>query len=263
MVFPKGFSIGLIVSPAASIGTSPSAFFANTVNFDGTNDWMERGAGLTGAADSKTGIFSCWVKRGADGATHQMLVQQEVASTARQGFAIDSSGVFKALLYNASATALIVQAKSTGTILVAGGWTHILAAWDLAIPRFDVYIGDAEDADIVTLNDDIINYTRAEAGIGHVWLSSTPGNFKFNGCMADLYFQDGEFLDFTVEANRRKFISATGKPIDLGADGSMPTGTKPLIFQSGDTVDWHTNLGSGGGFTEVGALTDCADGPSD
>lgn len=247
-----------------SVGLAPQDgdFPVNAVNFDGTNDYLSRGADLTGAVDSKTGIFSCWVKRGADSATHQILVQQEIASTARQGFSIDDANVFKALLYN-DAALLKVQVKSTGTILIADGWTHILAAWDLAVPRFDLYVDDVEDANVITINDDTIDYTRAEAGIGHVWVSSSPGTFKFNGCMADLYFQDGEFLDFTVTANRRKFIDALGKPADLGADGSTPTGTAPLVFQSGATDAWHTNKGSGGGFTETGALTDCASSPSD
>jgi len=72
-----------------------------------------------------------------------------------------------------------------------------------------------------------------------------------------------EFVDLSIEANRRKFIDAIGKPVDLGVDGSTPTGTAPLIFLSGTTIDWHTNKGSGGGFTEVGALTTATTSPSD
>ena len=248
----RGATLAAVVEAAGGI---------NAVNFDGTNDWLERGAGLTGAADSKTGIFSCWVNRSADGVSHQMLVQQEVGSNARQGLTIDDANLFKILMYN-TIPGVILQVKTANAIVAADGWTHILAAWDLAVPRVDIYIDDVEDADTpITLTDDTIDYTRDNAGIGHMWLSSNPGTFKFNGCMADLYFQDGEFLDFTSAPNRRKFIDAGGSPVDLGADGSTPTGTQPLVFLSGDTDGWHTNLGSGGGFTETGALTDCASSP--
>jgi hypothetical protein len=82
--------------------------------------------------------------------------------------------------------------------------------------------------------------------------------------VAELYLNTKEFLDLSIEANRRKFISAAGKPADdLGASGEGPTGTNPTVFLSGDTVTWHTNKGSGGGFTEVGALTDASSSPSD
>jgi hypothetical protein len=55
---------------------------------------------------------------------------------------------------------------------------------------------------------------------------------------------------FSVEANRRLFITADGKP------------TNPALWPSGGQVqfygavdDWHTNKGTGGGFTLTGALT--------
>lgn len=263
MTFPQGFGIGLLVSPAGTgSGGLPPSNGINAVNFDGTNDYLTRGAGLTGAADSKTGIFSCWVKRATTGTpTFTMLVMQEIAGTDRLNMNIGDN-VFKCLLYNTAGT-VIMQARSTTSILVADGWTHILASWDLSVPVVHVYIDDGEDANVLTLTNDTINYTRSEAGVGHIWLSSTPGFFKFDGDMAELYFQDGEFLDFSVEANRRKFIDAMGKPVGLGADGSTPTGSVPLVFQSGATDEWHTNKGSGGGFTEVGALTDASSSPSD
>ena len=72
-----------------------------------------------------------------------------------------------------------------------------------------------------------------------------------------------EYLDISVENNRRKFIDADGFPVDLGSDGSTPTGIAAIMFFSGATVSWHTNDGSGGGFTENGALTDAATSPSD
>src|SRR3990167_2984085 len=46
----------------------------DSADFDGTNDWVSRGAGLTGAADSKTGIFSAWVRiDGGDGALRYII----------------------------------------------------------------------------------------------------------------------------------------------------------------------------------------------
>ena len=102
------------------------------------------------------------------------------------------------------------------------------------------------------------DYDEADIGIG----GEPDGSTLFDGDLADLYFTN-EYLDISVEANRREFIDASGKPVDLGVTGTNPTGSQPLLFFSGDTSSWHTNKGSGGGMTEVGALTDAATSPSD
>jgi hypothetical protein len=53
--------------------------------------------------------------------------------------------------------------------------------------------------------------------------------------VADVYFAPGQFLDLSIPGNVAKFISA-GKPVDLGSDGSTPTGIAPLVFLSGDVT---------------------------
>jgi hypothetical protein len=66
-----------------------------------------------------------------------------------------------------------------------------------------------------------------------------------------------------MQANRRLFISATGKPVSLGANGSTPFGTQPAIYLGNPLATWHTNLGAGGGFNVTGgALTAASTSPS-
>lgn len=73
--------------------------------------------------------------------------------------------------------------------------------------------------------------------------------------------------NITVKANRRKFISANGKPVFLGTDGSKPTGTPPIVFlsqQRNDTPNtFNINRGTGGDFTITGTLTESTTSPSD
>jgi hypothetical protein len=80
--------------------------------------------------------------------------------------------------------------------------------------------------------------------------------------VADFYSAPGQFLDLSIEANRHKFISASGKPVDLGSDCSNPTGTGPAICFSGDSTGFATNKGTGGAFTLIGALMDASTSPS-
>jgi len=82
------------------------------------------------------------------------------------------------------------------------------------------------------------------------------GALKSNGAISEFYFAPNQYLDLSVEANRRKFITADGKPADLGADGSTPTGTAPAIYLPNRAALIGTNAGTGGNFTVNGAPKD-------
>ena len=71
---------------------------------------------------------------------------------------------------------------------------------------------------------------------------------------------------WSVVANRRKYITATVKPVDLGSDGSNP-GSQPIVYLSVRSNDaatvFATNKGTGGNFSITGALALAATSPSD
>ena len=60
----------------------------------------------------------------------------------------------------------------------------------------------------------------------------------------------------STATNRLKFLAADGKPANLGADGSTPTGTQPILYLANPFGTFQNNLGSGGNFTENGELTE-------
>lgn len=238
-------------------GPGEPPFIANAVNFDGTNDWLTRGGGLTGAVDNDTALISLWFNMGGgDGAQHG-FIWGLTASHLR----VHRQATNDILIQLESGAGVTIWAFLTDeTFLAAGGWNHLLVAVDIAAAKRQIYINDAAaPIHSVTENAGDIDWTQADWSIG---AKSAIGANKLNGDLAEVYMTN-EFLDISIEANRRKFITAALKPIDLGADGSDPTGTAPLVYESGATASWHTNKGSGGGFTENGALTDAATSPSD
>ena len=243
------------VGKAASGGAAP--YVADAVDFDGSNDYLTRGADLTGIVDGKQGIISMWVRiDGGDGVVHRLFN----SSSNFVKFSKSSSGKPEAKHLNSGSTT-ILQIKSDGAVNQSATWRHLLFAWDLSVPVGHVFIDDVEDESAgSTETDDTINY----AGPGDYAVAAQPnGSAKLNGCMADFYFNSAEFLDISIESNRRKFIDASGKPVDLGSDGSTPTGTQPILFLNGDSTDFETNQGSGGNFSVTGALSACSTSPSD
>jgi hypothetical protein len=249
----------------ASGGGVP-VYLTESADFDGTNDYMKTGAGLTGAADGKVGTVSCWFRLdGGDAANLAILCNATTVGGGTNRFLLyrDNSNKIRVDVDD-SAGANVLVFISNATYTAGASWHHLLASWDLAASRFQLYVDDVADTAIPsTLTDTAIDYTVADWAIG-----ALPGSsFKFNGCFSEFYFNTVASLDLSVQSNRRKFRDASGKPVNLGANGSTPTGAQPIIYQKvadgGSASDFATNLGSGGNFTITGALTLGSDSPSD
>jgi len=238
----------------AMLGTLKlKSFQVDAVTFDGSNDWTTRGADLSGNADSKLGIASFWAKWGQDGGYDRIQYSQG------DKFTILREAANKVRFY-AGVDLLDIN---TSAILVAAGWKHYLASWSLATSTTHLYVSDVSDNTVVQAVNSNLDYTVVDHSIG----ADTAGAGKMTADIAEFYLAFGQYLDFSVEANRRKFISSNLKPVDLSPDGSGPTGTSPIIYFSvrpGDAATvFATNKGTGGNFSITGALALAATSPSD
>lgn len=230
-------------------------FRARAVNFEGTNNYLTRGADLTGNADGKTGIISLWFKPGGAVASRNFI-----ASDGSPQFQLRySSGNALFLQGLTSGGTTILSVVSTGTYTSTSRWYHFLCAWNLAAAVALMYVDDVDVSSTVTALDFNIDYTRTNWAVG----AATGGTGKLIGDVSELYFAPSQFLDISNAAIRRRFRDRFGKPVFLGADGSLPTGQKPAIYLSGAVDAWEVNRGVGGGFTENGTLTASLTSPSD
>jgi hypothetical protein len=234
----------------------------DSADFDGTNDVMTSGAALTGIADSKSGILSLWCRIDAqDGATRRIF---SCATVQACQFNIISSNLFELICQN-SVPANVLRFLSSTAYTAGATWLHILLSWNLAVAGSGrLYVNDVSDKNEVTYTDDTINYEGATNwSIG----ASTGGANDFDGCLAEVYFAPGQYLDFDIVANRRRFISANGKPVWLGADGAIATGTAPIVYQrvadGAAVATFATNLGTGDDYAITGTLETGSSSPSD
>lgn len=245
-------------------GSSTPLAVVDAADFDGTNDYMTRGAGLTGAVDSKKGLLSFWYRQDATPVLAQIL-----SSSTTTGGSIDinkaNDGYVYIILRNAAGTTVLYMRQGDSASFGAGAtWYHILSSWDLSTSTTQFYLTDiATKRNIVGSVNDYIDYTVSNLAVG----AYTNGGNKMSGCLAEFYFAPGQYLDLSATDNRRKFISATGKPVYLGADGSLPTGVAPLMYlhlDDGEAVaNFATNRGTGGNFTITGTLDTATTSPSD
>jgi len=231
--------------------------FANTstvgTNFDGSNDYLARGADLTGLSDGKVGTCAFWFRVNNSGSNLRVMNSQVGGGgTAGQFLVqrINSSNTIRVRGFNSSNTEILTLI-STIAIVDADHWHHCMASFDLANSAGHLYIDGVNVlASSPTLTNDNIDWANGNWFIG----SDENGNNKWNGDLAELYFTN-EFIDLSTHTNRLKFLAANGTSANLGADGSTPTGTQPLIYLANPFGTFQNNLGSGGNFTENGELT--------
>lgn len=240
-------------SSGLGAATPPPDPGSNAVEFDGTNDYMVRGASLDGISDGKQGTLSVWLNTDVDGGTKYIwLMPNEHGNNFIQRV---SGNTIRVFMVNNSDSSTILDASSTGTITAAAGWQHLLLSWDLATTSFHCYIDDTSGTSVTTNTNDTIDYTGTDFRV----MSNGASN-KWDGCVSEFWWTD-EYLDLSVVANRRKFITAALAPVSLGGSGETPTGTAAKVYHNGDATNFQTNQGSGGGMSLTGALVNCATTP--
>lgn len=257
----NGSAAGNVVLASESLGVAVDA-----ADFDGTNDYLTRGS-FTGQADSRKGVLSAWILVDTTASLQDLLSCVKADSTIVLEFSAMRSAGTGPRIFMGDSIGTILQMDSTIS-LSAGTWYHLLASWDVSISASHLYINDVDRKNVTAgpNNRDVPMGTTQEWSVGAY--SPFDGNgLKVNGGIAELYFAPGQYLDFSTESNRRKFITSTGKPTNLGATGSTPTGSVPLIYlhlDNGETANnFATNRTANGNLTVTGALSTYASSPSD
>lgn len=267
----QGASIASGAANASAEGSttfygSSGSLTCDAADFDGTNDYLTR-ANLTGIADSKVGTLSIWVRRdqATNAETFFTITNPSTTVNALQLFVLSSgsSSATQLRLRMTDTNDVIINCTASGGLAATATWYHVLYSWDLATSVHRVYINDVERLGTASGSANFaVDYDAANT----VRVGADQFAAKFDGCVAEVYFTT-EFIDVSVEENRRKFIGADGKPVDLGATGETPTGTAALVYLHLDDGETATNLainrGTGGNFTVTGALATCASSPSD
>ena len=254
-----------VKTEAQTMGLAPSGaqvgpYVANAVDFDGTNDFMTRGADLTSAVDDQQGILSIWLRKDGGDGSAIVLIDNAVNSVE------EFTGAGNPLETRLEDTAGIDMWSdgSSVSITVDGNWRHFIMSWDMSVPTCQLYIDDVDEpvstCDTGTPDGTTIDWFIAALNSG--------GSNKWNGCLAELYYHQTVHLDLDTTLNRRLFNdgtggSAGGEPVSLGSDGSTPTSSQPIIYLNGGSSDFQTNQGSGGNFTVTGALDACSNSPTD
>ena len=255
----KGFALvyrqtteGLRSSPGAVdfISTDSAAYVAVAADYDGTTRFALRGADLTGNADSKVLLLSVWFRVDAGDGTVRRLFSSTGTTYNLQ---LTTANKLRLRLENSAGTPLLIH--DTDTVFAASAaWHNVVWAVDLADTSSLLAVDGAIEAGSITAGptDDTIDYTVAD----HSFAASAGGVTLFDGCISEAYLNNVATLDISDPNLLALFISAAGKPQDLGPVGNFPTGAQPIIYFN--TADASSNLGSGGNYINAAVLAFCS-----
>ena len=228
----------------------------HVVDFDGTAAWLTRDAGLDGAADGTSFIFSGTFKADADtgvvmhllGGTASLAgtnTRVEITRTATEAVRINCR--------NGANTIVLTAVTAVDVFEAADGRIQVVIRINLtdAAKRAVVINGvDVSSGVTWSVYDTAgsIDFTLADWAVGGL----PNGTALFDGKMADV----GLWLaDYDILSNITKFW-ANGRPVNP-AIATAAIGVTPIVMLSGGpTPTWKVNDGSGLGFTEHGTLTD-------
>lgn len=222
---------------------------------------LTREAGYTGASDSSTGILSMWVRPTYYGSQYIQNTSQTVnlyhsALTAKFTLDLSDSTALKAFRVR----------SNVGYVFTDPEYVHILISWNTNFSAGNklahFYVNDVNVKEVLYDGDSAFNvdYTQANWAIGLTSLADYNSS-SITSDISEYYFAPGQFLDFSIEANRRSFITADGDPSPLGTDGSFPTGTAPIAYFSGTIDQFNYNRGTGGNMTVNGIIRDAVTTP--
>jgi hypothetical protein len=224
------------------------SYAATPVNFDGST-YLARGTDLTGVSDNKVWSGSMWLRLAATSGVFYRAFNATDDKYALMFF--DSDGGRLSLFAKNAAGTIILELRLPCTDT---NWHHYLWSLDLAnAGTRHAYIDDVSAGTWPTYTDDTTDFSAGDLG----WGAFPTGANPFSGDMADNWVRfGGSVIDFSVEANRRQFITAEGKPAN---PTGWPSGGQAQLY--GDMPAWHTNKGSGGGFTVAAGALGAGTGP--
>lgn len=231
-------SVSIVAGKLIEIaGAVEPPYEASEYRFDGVNNWLHVGAPLTGAVDGKQGTVVGWLEPDALTSADGMHIIRHIDLTVSLLW-LSATGDLSVWAKNAAGTEILKLRLPVASFTI-GAPNHFAFSWkmDEAAKRHG-YANDIDELIADLFTNDTIDYTSSDWNLGQ-----GPGDADYIGAVGDLAFWP-EYIDLSVLANRRKFIGENQQAVDLGDDGSIPTGNPALILLKSDL----TNRGTGGGF---------------
>jgi hypothetical protein len=239
---------------ASFLFTGGSATQATDFFADGVTATNLSSASLTGQANSAKFLFATAYRRTL---TNDTLLAWRDGST--DGFirpSAVSSGNVQLNVLDAGGNAFV---ETMSCIVPLDDWCFLLMAINTnGTSRFAHWgggLGNFSSGVMSSIPTDgrLLDFTPSVGwNVGKLVDSVGAG---WRGALAEYYVALDHNLDITDSAVLEKFVKSDGTIVRHGGNGSVVTGTQPLIYLSGGGTAFTNNRGSGGTLTPTGTFT--------
>lgn len=244
-----------LTGTVARSGRGPNQYNAPYSTFDGTADYLNKAASALGT-DSYQVAFSCSFNYTSASTQVLMARGNPTAGDDNQIRIRLSSAGGASILFaygtNSSQSPQVSISIPSGVFTVNRNYVLTFSFDSQNSAKRWVYINGVDYTSTVTwttyLATSILNFSYS---LFNTTVGSSGTSLYFNGRIGALWFNNS-YIDLSVAANLAKFVTGTGidaKPVDLGANGELPTGTSPLIYLPMYGNNAGKNYGTGGNFT--------------
>lgn len=206
-------------------------------------------------ADSQVGICSFWINPNVAWGSSLIFDSRGTSGRTLLEFRTVSSNRMSFTIRDVSTNTVIATGTTAVNTFTVGAWHHVLLAWDLSAPSYDLYINDAP-ASFSSSPAPSVGTAQWSTGNRFGLCSTVTGGSIPDISIAQFYLNTQQTTDITNTTNRRNFVAAGPQLADFGANGSTPTGTQPHFFFNNSASTFNTNLGSGGGVNLNGTFID-------
>lgn len=240
-----------------------ASYVVDAADFVSSGDRMTASTNF-GAADSKLISFAFMVRIPTSVAGLQQIASAKTGGGTQILNMNIQDGFFTLEHRDATGNATLVLTTS-GSALAPDVWHTIQGSANVTPSAVaTLYIDNVDVTSLDVANN--LNMGFNAVANYYIGATSTPTN-SLNACLAEFWWGPGQYIDFSSATERRKFSTEAGRPVNLGATGSTPTGTAPRILCHLDDAEavanFATNRTGNGNFTISGTLTTCATSPSD
>lgn len=247
-----------------------SGFQVDAAAFDGANDALSVGGNLVGALSASKFTFAGFFKISATATFQWIFLDQDTVAEAAFAVMIYQAGDNKIWCEAYGPVGELFQV-TINTTVNDGAWHHLCVSIDTGFSAGNKLISAAVDraaASVTVVADVSAAFNIGYASAVDWFFGGVPAYIQPSALeCAEVWVSFVDYFDWSSATNLDKFMTAGGKPIDLGADGSAPTGIAPIIYLHLDNneapANFALNAGSGGNFTVTGALATAATSPSD
>jgi hypothetical protein len=246
------FFVAGVLKPGGSVYTYTATAFDS-------GDYLGHSGSLTSAADSKLMTVSFWLK--LNDAAQNGTVRKLYSYLGDQSrIWLETDDTLRFSFEDNGGANFVARYISTATFTQSASWRHVAIAFNVTGGGTSlrwVYVDGASDGGTWTFwNDFAIDW---DSGGDHGIMARSSGTEIVTGSLAEFYLSTAHAVNLSTSLTL--FRTAGGKPENLGADGSTPTGSQPIIYLKNPFGTFQNNLGSGGNFTVTGTLADDANIP--